>query len=95
MTVVVAGGLVGLVVGAVLGPARGGTRFGLAYGLLAAGIVWSVAAISAGNRADGMAGIGDLVLGGALLWLLVVPAGIACALMEYRKRHRRQGRTGP
>lgn len=86
VTALAAGGLIGLVVGLLLGLARGGPRFGVAYGLLAAGIVWSASAIVAGNRADGMAGLGDLVLGGVLLWLLVVPAGIACLLMEYRKR---------
>ena len=86
VTALVAGGLIGLVVGVPLGLARGGRRFGVAYGLLAAGIVWSASAILAGNRADGMAGIGDLVLGGVLLWFLVVPAGIACLVMEYRKR---------
>lgn len=75
-----------MVVGVLLGLARGGMRFGVAYGLLAAGVVWSASAIVAGNRADGMAGVGDLVLGGVLLWLLVVPAGIACLLMEHRKR---------
>jgi hypothetical protein len=89
-TVVVAGGLIGLVAGVLLGAARGGKWFGLAYGLLAAGVVWSVSLIIAGSRADGMAGISDLVLGGVLLWLLVVPAGVACLLMEYRKR-----RSGP
>ena len=86
VTALVVGGLIGLVVGVLLGLARGGMRFGVSYGLLAAGIVWSASAIIAGNRADGMAGIGDLVLGGVLLWLLVVPAGIACFLMEHRKR---------
>lgn len=90
VTVLVAGGLIGLVVGALLGAARGGKWFGLAYGLLAAGIVWSASSIIAGNRADGMAGISNLVLGGVLLWLLVVPAAVACLLMEYRKR-----RSGP
>ena len=86
VTALAVGGLIGLVLGVSLGFARGGRRFGVAYGLLAAGIVWSASAILAGNRADGMAGIGDLVLGGVLLWLLVVPAGITCVVMEYRKR---------
>lgn len=86
VTALAAGGLIGLVVGVLLGLARGGRRFGVAYGLLAAGIVWSASAIVAGNRADGMAGIGDLVMGGVLLWLLVVPAGITCVVMEYRER---------
>ncbi|TVR20029.1 MAG: hypothetical protein EA387_12375 [Nitriliruptor sp.] len=88
--VLVAGGLIGLVVGGLLGAARGGMWFGVAYGVLAAGIMWSVSAIIAGNRADGLAGVGDLVMGGVLFWLLVVPAGIACLLLEYRKR-----RSGP
>ena len=82
----VAGGLCGIVVGALLGAARGGRRFGIAYGLVAAGLVWSGAAIVAGNRADGMAGIGDLVLAGVLFWFLVVPAGVAGLVMEYRRR---------
>lgn len=90
LTVVVVGGLIGLVVGMAFAAARGGRWFGFAYGLLAAGIVWAASAIIAGNRADGMAGIGEVVLGGVLLWLLVVPSGLACVLMEYRKR-----RSGP
>lgn len=50
-----------------LGLARDGMRFGVAYGLLAAGSCGRASAIVAGNRADGMAGVGDLVLGGVLL----------------------------
>ena len=72
-----------------MGLARGGARFGVAYGLLAAGVVWSAAAIVAGNRAGELAGIGELVLGGLLFWLLVVPAGIACWLLESRQRRGR------
>ena len=93
MTVLLAGGLIGLVVGALSGAVRGGSRFGVAYGLLAAGIAWSASSIVAGNRADGMAGIGDLVMGGVLFWFLVVPAGVACIVLEYRERRRQQGPT--
>lgn len=75
--------------GVLLGLARGGARFGVAYGLLAAGVVWSAAAIIAGNRAGELAGLGELVLGGLLFWLLVVPAGIARLLMEARQRRGR------
>jgi len=86
VTMWVAGALAGLVVGALLASARGGTRFGVAYGLAAAGSVWAAASIVAGNRADGMAGMGDLVLGGVLFWFLVVPAGVAGLVMELRRR---------
>lgn len=65
LTVTAAGVLLGFLVGALAGAVRGDTRFGLAYGLLTAGIGWSAASLIAGNRADGMAGIGDLVLGGS------------------------------
>ena len=92
---VVAGGSGFGLLCAILGLRWRGKPAGLAvaYGIVGAGAVWAAAAVVAGNMADGMAGIGPLVVGASVFWFLVVPAGSYAVLAELRRA--RQGREPP
>lgn len=56
----------------------------LGYAATSAGVTWATSAIVVGNRGDEMSGMFEIVVGGLLLWFVVLPAGLYVALAEWR-----------